>query len=171
MLVSKGLIVAAGKEVSVPAEYKVVDLARAMCLPGLIDVHDHLTADPEYSGYQGLTISVPCSTITGVKNARKTLLAGFTTVRNVGADGYSECCAAGRHRQWRDRRAHLLVSGPPLGMTGGHCDETRLAPEFRFVAAGVADGPWQVRAKVREVVGLSHLIKICVGRGCGRGRY
>ena len=166
VLVSNGLVVGAGKGLAVPAGYSVVDLGTATCLPGLIDVHDHLTADPEYAGYQGLAISVPRSTVTGVKNARKTLLAGFTTVRNVGADGYSDVALREGIDADEIEGPHLLVSGPALGITGGHCDETRLAPEFKFVATGVADGPWQARAKVREVVKYgADLIKICASGG------
>jgi imidazolonepropionase-like amidohydrolase len=67
-----------------------LDLTHATCLPGLIDVHDHLTADPTDTGYQGLGVSVPRETVKGVKNARITLERGFTTVRNVGASGYSD---------------------------------------------------------------------------------
>jgi imidazolonepropionase-like amidohydrolase len=61
-----------------------LDLTRATCLPGLIDVHDHLTSDPYDSGYKSLGISVPRRTVKGVRNARVTLEAGFTTVRNLG---------------------------------------------------------------------------------------
>ena len=101
-----------------------------------------------------------------MKNARKTLLAGFTTVRNVGADGYSDVALREGIDADEIEGPHLLVSGPALGITGGHCDETRLAPEFKIVATGVADGPWQARAKVREVVKYgADLIKICASGG------
>ena len=166
VLVSNGVIVRAGNGVAVPAGYKVVDLGKATCLPGLIDVHDHLTADPEYAGYQGLGVSVPRSTVTGVKNARKTLIAGFTTVRNVAAAGYSDVALRDGIEAGEIDGPHMLVSGPALGITGGHCDENLLAPEFKFTAAGVADGPWLARAKVREVVKYgADLIKICASGG------
>ncbi|MBV9305553.1 MAG: amidohydrolase family protein, partial [Acidobacteriaceae bacterium] len=67
-----------------------IDLSHGFCLPGLIDVHDHLTSDPTHAGYSSLGLSVPRTAITGAKNARITLQAGFTTVRNVGAEGYSD---------------------------------------------------------------------------------
>ena len=61
----------------------------------------------------------------------------------------------------------MLVSGPALGITGGHCDNDLLAPEFHYTGSGVADGPWAARAKVREVVKYgADLIKIrfsCLG--------
>lgn len=136
------------------------------CLPGLIDVHDHLTSDPTHSGYQGLGISVPRSAITGAKNAARTLRAGFTTVRNVGAAGYSDVALRDGINAGEIDGPRLMVSGPPLGITGGHCDEDLLAPEFHFKEDGVADGPWAARAKVREVIkNGADLIKICASGG------
>ena len=143
-----------------------LDLSALVCLPGLIDVHDHLTADPTHSGYAGLGISVPRQALTGAKNARKTLLAGFTTVRNVGAEGYSDVALRDAIEAGEIEGPRLFVSGPALGITGGHCDNNLLAPEFKFTATGVADGPWAARAKVREVVKFgAELIKICASGG------
>ena len=68
-----------------PADAQIIDLANATVLPGLIDAHTHLTYDVNQVGYASLGISVPREALTGAKNARVTLLAGFTTVRNVGA--------------------------------------------------------------------------------------
>ena len=66
-----------------------IELGSATLLPGLIDAHTHLTGNPQF-GYDSLAISIPREALIGAKNARLTLEAGFTTVRNVGADGYAD---------------------------------------------------------------------------------
>jgi imidazolonepropionase-like amidohydrolase len=143
-----------------------IDLARATCLPGLIDVHTHLTSDPTDNGYAGLGISIPRSAVTGAKNARLTLFAGFTTVRNVGAPGFSDVAVRDGINAGEIPGPRMFVSGPPLGITGGHCDDNLLPAEFHHVAEGVADGPWAARAKVREVVKYgADVIKICASGG------
>src|SRR5262252_4683953 len=166
ILIASGKVTAAGAAVAVPSGAQLFDLPQATCLPGLIDVHVHLTSDPSHSGYQGLGISVPRSTVTGVKSARQTLLAGFTTVRNVGADGYSDVALREGIEAGEIDGPRMLVSGPALGITGGHCDNNLLAPEFHFTEPSVADGPWAARAKVREVIKYgADLIKICASGG------
>lgn len=143
-----------------------VDLSTGFCMPGLIDVHDHLTGDPQHSGYSSLGISIPRETLTGAKNAQKTLLAGFTTIRNLGADGYSDVALRDAINEGDIVGPRLIVSGPPLGITGGHCDENLLAPEYHHSAEGVADGPWAARAKVREVIKYgADVIKVCASGG------
>ena len=167
ILTSGGKIQDVGTRLAIPSGTQIIDLPEATCLPGLIDAHVHLTGDPTHSGYQSLGISVPRSTVTGVKNARRTLLAGFTTVRNVGAEGYSDVALRDGIEAGDIDGPRMLVSGPALGITGGHCDNDLLAPEFHYTGSGVADGPWAARAKVREVVKYgADLIKIrfsCLG--------
>ena len=149
-----------------PAGVMPIDLTKATCMPGLMDMHDHLTGDPTDSGYQSLGVSVPRQTVKGVKNARITLRAGFTTVRNVGASGYSDVALRDGIEAGEVEGPRLFVSGPALGITGGHCDENLLAPEFHFKAEAVADGPWAVRARVRENIKYGvDLIKICASGG------
>ena len=150
----------------IPASATRIEAGKGFCLPGLIDVHDHLTSDPRYSGYQSLGISVPRETVTGVKNARITLLAGFTTIRNVGADAFSDVALRDGINDGEILGPRLYVSGPALGITGGHCDNNLLAPEYKYTDFAVADGPWEVRKKVREVVKYgADLIKICASGG------
>ncbi len=166
ILTAGGKIQDVGSGLAIPSGTQIIDLPEATCLPGLIDAHVHLTGDPTGSGYQSLGISVPRSTVTGVKNARLTLLAGFTSVRNVGAAGYSDVALRDGIEAGDIDGPRMLVSGPPLGITGGHCDENLLAPEFHYTAPNVADGPWAARAKVREVVKYgADLIKVCASGG------
>jgi imidazolonepropionase-like amidohydrolase len=144
----------------------IVDLPNATCLPGLIDMHTHLTSNPTDAGYASLGISLPREAITGVKNARLTLRAGFTTVRNVGASGYTDVALRDGINDGDIEGPRMRVSGPPLGITGGHCDNNLLPPEFHYRSEGVADSPWAARAKVRETVKYgADLIKVCASGG------
>ena len=144
----------------------VIDLGDKFVLPGLIDLHDHLTGDHRYHGYEGLQFSVARETLFGVTNSAKTLNAGFTTVRNVGASGYSDVALRDAINAGEIDGPRLRVSGPALGITGGHCDNNLLPSEFGFQAEGIANGPWAVRKKVREVIKYgADLIKFCATGG------
>jgi len=172
MLANQQIVIEGDKIVSVgptgaaPAGAQVIDLPNATVLPGLIDAHTHLTGDPKNFGYESLGISTPREALIGAKNAKITLEAGFTTVRNVGAGGFSDVALRDAINAGDVPGPHMMVSGPPLGITGGHCDENLLAPEFHYSADGVADGIDAVQHRVRENIKYgADVIKICATGG------
>ncbi|MHC5112673.1 MAG: Xaa-Pro dipeptidase [Planctomycetota bacterium] len=158
--------VADAGEVTMEDDATVIDLGDSYVMPGLIDLHDHLTGDHRYHGYEGLQFSLPRETLFGVYNARKTLNAGFTTVRNVGASGFSDVALRDAINDGEIDGPRLRVSGPSIGITGGHCDNNLLPSEYNKRSDGIADGPWAVRAKVRENIKYgADLIKFCATGG------
>src|SRR6266496_388625 len=139
----------------------VIDLSSATVLPGLIDALTHLTFNPHF-GYDTLAISVPREALTGAHNARLTLEAGFTTVRNVGARGYSDVALRDAINAGDVPGPRMLVSGPALSITGGHCDNDLLPYEYHATSDGAADGIEQVQHKTREIIKYrADLIKVC----------
>ncbi|MFZ5609525.1 MAG: amidohydrolase family protein [Pseudomonadota bacterium] len=165
LLVEGERILAVGVQASLamPEGAQRLDLGAVTILPGLIDMHTHLTSNHDDHGYRALAVSLPREAINGVANAAKTLRAGFTTVRNVGAAGYSDVALRDAIAQGDVMGPRLFVSGPPVGMTGGHCSDNNLLPaEYKATGEGVADGPWAARAAVRRNIKYGvDLIKTC----------
>jgi len=163
-----GIITAVGPAATtkLPNGIKATDLATLTCLPGLIDAHTHLTGNATDHGYQALGISIPRQATIGVKNARITLMAGFTTVRDVGADGYADVAVRDAVNAGDMPGPRMQVSGPMISITGGHGDDNLLPFEFHHTADGVADGPWALRGKVRQNIKYGvDLIKFAASGG------
>jgi imidazolonepropionase-like amidohydrolase len=173
MLTDQAIVIEGGKIVSVGpagsapgAGATTIDLPDATVLPGLIDAHTHITFDQGATGYPSLGISTQREALVGAKNARITLLAGFTTVRNVGARGYSDVALRDAINAGDVPGSRMIVSGPALGITGGHCDNNLLPFEYHATGDGVADGIEPVQHKVREVIKYgADVIKICATGG------
>jgi imidazolonepropionase-like amidohydrolase len=150
----------------VPQGAYTIDLGDATLLPGLADLHTHLTFYASDNGYASLAVSFTDEAIRGVDNARKTLMAGFTAARNLGAGGYSDVSLRDAIDAGRVPGPRLQVSGPSLGITGGHCDNNLLPKQHADKSEGVADGPWAVREKVRENSKYgADVIKFCATGG------
>lgn len=165
-------ITAIGQNLAGPGA-TTLDLQGRTVLPGLIDAHTHMLSEPAGSFPAQVTRGVQETqadrVLRGVVNARKTLMAGFTTVRNVGGSdadaSLRDAIAAGYVPGPR-----MLVANHAIGMTGGHCDHTNSLsrelfdpPDFR---QGIGDGPLQLRKAVRHQIKLgADVIKICATGG------
>lgn len=143
-----------------------IDLRKYTLMPGLIDVHTHLTGATNFDPYFELSMTPAKEAIIGVENAKVTLEAGFTSVRNVGAGDYTDVALRDEIDAGHIPGPHMQVSGPPLGITGGHCDENLLPFQYHVTADGVADGIAAVQQKVRQNIKYgADLIKICATGG------
>lgn len=173
IVVTGNKIVSAGKAsgIPIPEGARVIDLGDVTLLPGFIDVHTHLIGrtlgDPmadlaavkDYPGY---------ATILGVENARKTLMAGFTSVRIVGSPNFDDMALRQAIDDGRAIGPRIEAAGHSLGITGGHCDANGWSPGLIELGPkdGVADGPEQIRAAVRYQVKYgATVIKACATGG------
>ncbi len=179
-VVQPGLVVVSGEKIqsvggSAPSGTTVIDLGDATLLPGFIDSHTHLSMafSPDYNGarLQALDRTVAESAIRASANARKTLLAGFTTVRDVGSQDFLDVGLRNSINAGVIPGPRMLVAVHALGATGGHCDggagfkfgflNHEMGPED-----GVINSPDQARAAVRFNIKYgADLIKTCATGG------
>jgi imidazolonepropionase-like amidohydrolase len=160
--VTDGRITAVGTQGAAPTGARRVDLPGMTLLPGLIDMHTHLTADPRYSGYRGLEFTDNFWTVVGVANAKTTLQAGFTTVRNVGSDNYDDVAIKQAIEQGIVTGPRIVPATYAIGATGGHCDTTEFPPSITANNPAIANGPEQIRATVRKLRKYgAEVIKFC----------
>ena len=151
---------------TVPDGATVIDLGDATILPGLADMHTHLTFNDNDFGMKMMALSTADFAIRGVANARRALMAGFTAGRDLGAFGYADVALRNAINSGEIPGPRLQVSGPAISATGGHCDNNYLSVDFDATSDGAADSPWGVRIKVRENRKYgADVIKICATGG------
>ena len=167
VVVQDGRITSVGGEI--PAGARTVDLGDVTLLPGLIDAHTHLTADLEGDWVTRDVRELPAdAALRGARNAKRTLEAGFTTVRNVAAGGFADIALMKAIDAGLVPGPRMIASAHALGITGGHCDATGWAPGILEGGPeeGVVDG---VDAAIRGVrYQIKHgarVIKICATAG------
>lgn len=175
VVVTGGKITAVGSSRTIPAGAQVIDLADATLLPGFIDAHTHLTFpysdDYKQARLDTLQKTIAEEALDASVNARVTLMAGFTTVRDVGSRDYLDVGLRNGIRNGDVPGPRMLVTVHALGSTGGHCDHTDGYREGLFgheagPLEGVINGPDQARYAVR----LDHkygadMIKVCASGG------
>lgn len=168
VVITDGRITAVGRqgEVTAPADAERVDLPGLTLMPGLIDMHVHLDSSPVYGGYTGLAFTDNFWTVVAAKNAETTLLAGFTTVRNVGSDRYNDVAVEQAIEEGVIAGPRIVPATYAIGATGGHCDSTYLPPSANSTSPAVADGPDEARKMVRKLKKYgARVIKICATGG------
>jgi len=148
------------------ADVKQIDLGGKTLVPGLIDMHVHLTSLAEVGGYQGLKYTDSFWSAVGVANAVRTLQAGFTTVRNVGSYEFQDVGLKQAIDGGWIAGPRIVPATYAIGATGGHCDDNGLPPSYDKKSDAVVDGPDEARAKVRWLHKYgAEVIKICATGG------
>jgi imidazolonepropionase-like amidohydrolase len=166
IVIRDGRIEAVDSQAALPPQTRRIDLPGLTLLPGLIDMHVHLTADPRYGGYRALEFTDSFWTVVGVANARRTLEAGFTTVRNVGSINYDDVALKQGIEQGHIPGPRIVPATYAISATGGHCDWTEFPPSICAPAPAVADGPDAIRTTVRKLRKYgAEVIKFCATGG------
>jgi imidazolonepropionase-like amidohydrolase len=142
------------------------DLGDVTLLPGLIDMHVHIDSDPTYSGYSYLQFNDRFWSAVSVEHARKTLMAGFTTIRNLGSDDWNDVGLQQAIDEGRVVGPRIVGAAYAFGATGGHCDSTYFPPSMQDRNPYNADNTEEARKSVREVRKYgAQVIKICATGG------
>ena len=150
----------------VPAGATRVDLPGVTLLPGLIDMHVHLTSSPLFGGYNRLQYTDSFWPILGVTHAKATLEAGFTTVRNVGSRDFEDVGLKQAIDGGFIPGPRIVPAGYAIGSTGGHCDSNSFPPSMKQHGDAVIDSPDEGRKRVREMHKYgAQVIKICATGG------
>ncbi|MBL8555118.1 MAG: amidohydrolase family protein [Phenylobacterium sp.] len=167
VIVEDGRVASVGRQGDrVPAGAVRVDLPGVTLLPGLIDMHVHLTSAGKYGGYRPYEFTDTFWTAVGVANARTTLESGFTTVRNVGTAFYADVGIREAIDEGWIPGPRIMASGYALGATGGHCDETFFPPSMEEKSPALVDSPDEGRKQVRTQRKYgARSIKICATGG------
>lgn len=155
-----------GSDINIPDGAEIIDLSSSFVLPGVMDMHTHVIGNLDKYFFAGYFQSPHRATIGGVVNAEKTLMAGFTTIRNVGAGDFADVALRNAINAGEIPGPRMAVSGPGLGITGGHCDRNSLNSSFEERSDGVANGPWEAREQVRTNVKYgADITKFCATGG------
>lgn len=169
VVVVEGERIAAVDPEETPAGAEVIDLGDRTLLPGLIDLHVHLTSQLEEGFvYRAVTDTAADAAFRAAANARKTLMAGFTTVREAGSGDFVDVALGEAIDQGLVEGPRVVPVGHSLGITGGHCDVTGFAPGIleQGPETGVVDGPWEAVEAVRyQIKHGARWIKICATAG------
>ena len=168
VVIVDGRITQVGRQgaTAIPQGAQRIDLPEATILPGLIDMHVHLTSNPKYGGYSRYQFTDSFWVAQGAGNAERTLRAGFTTVRNVGSDNYADVGLKQAVEEGWIAGPRIVPAAYALGATGGHCDETFLPPSFNQKSPAMGDSPEELRKRVREQRKYgAEVIKVCATGG------
>ncbi len=153
----------------IPEDADIIDLGNLTLLPGLIDMHVHLTGDLDKDSFnRRIREGAADAALRGARNARRTLLAGFTTVRDMASDGFSAVALMRASDRGLIESPRIFPAAHGLGITGGHCDATGLAPGILEGGPerGVADGADEILKAVRyQIKHGAKLIKTCATAG------
>ncbi|HEY2064766.1 MAG TPA: amidohydrolase family protein [Gemmatimonadaceae bacterium] len=167
ILVENDRITAVGQRLAIPTGARVIDLSRATVLPGFIDAHTHVTSQPE-NYMEDLFRKSPIDVaVSAHVYARRTLDAGFTTIRDVGAGEFIDVALRNAIDAGKVVGPRMQVATLTVGSTGGHGDITGFSPYLKFGHfSGIADGVDEIRKLVRfEVKNGADLIKMLASAG------